>query len=151
MMSTEELKQRITQQFPETVFEESQFLNVIVDGAAAHKLLGQLRNEPDLDFDYLFCESGVDWKEFFYVVYHLVSRKHRHSIVVKAKITDRINPETASAADLWKTAEMHELEIFDLFGIKFLNHPNLRRLFLDDTWVFPLRKDYTDETNIVAL
>jgi NADH:ubiquinone oxidoreductase subunit C len=99
----------------------------------------------------LFCESGVDLKEFFYVVYHLTSRKHKHTVVVKAKISDRVDPKAESVAGIWKTAEMHELEIFDLFGIKFMNHPNLRRLFLDDTWGFPLRKDYTDETNMVAL
>ena len=150
-MTAEDLKQFITQQVPEAVFEESQFLNAIVDGDKAYSLLKSLRENQDTEFDYLFCESGVDWKDFFYVVYHLVSRKHKHIVVVKAKVSDRVNPEVRSVADLWKTAEMHELEIFDLFGIKFTNHPNLRRLFLDDTWGFPLRKDYTDETNIVAL
>ena len=150
-MTNEELKQFITQQVPDAVFEESQFLNVSVDGPKAFSLLSTLRANPDTGFDYLFCESGVDWKEFFYVVYHLTSRKHRHTVVVKAKITDRVDPQIESVAQLWKTAELHELEIFDLFGIKFLNHPNLRRLFLDDTWGFPLRKDYSDEINIVSL
>jgi len=150
-MTSEELKQVILLQIPEAVFEEAQFLNAIVDGDKAFPLLKSLRESPETEFDYLFCESGVDWKEFFYVVYHLVSRKHNHTLVLKAKITDRVNPHIASVAGIWKTAEMHELEIFDLFGIKFTNHPNLRRLFLDDTWGFPLRKDYTDETNIVAL
>lgn len=150
-MTNEELKQFITGQVPGASFEESQFLNAIVDGDQAFALLKSLREKTETDFDYLFCESGVDWKEFFFVVYHLTSKKHRHTVVVKAKIPDRINPQIASVAGIWKTAEMHELEIFDLFGIKFLNHPNLRRLFLDDTWGFPLRKDYADETNIVAL
>lgn len=150
-MTNEELKQFITAQIPEIVFEETQFLNAIVDGSKAHGLLKSLRENPEADFDYLFCESGVDWKEFFYVVYHLTSRSHKHTVVVKAKISDRVNPQIESVAGIWKTAEMNELEIFDLFGIKFINHPNLRRLFLDDTWGFPLRKDYTDEINIVAL
>jgi NADH-quinone oxidoreductase subunit C len=150
-MTTEEIKQFISQQIPETVFEETQFLNAVVEGSKAYSLLKSLRENPETEFDYLFCESGVDWKEFFYVVYHLTSRKHKHTVVVKAKISDRVNPQIESVAGIWKTAEMNELEIFDLFGIKFLHHPNLRRLFLDDTWGFPLRKDYTDETNIVAL
>jgi len=150
-MTTEELKQFISLQVPETVFEEAQFLNAIVDGSKAHAVLKTLREHPETDFDYLFCESGVDWKEFFYVVYHMVSRRHKHTLVLKAKISDRVNPQIESAAYIWKTAEMHELEIFDLFGIKFINHPHLRRLFLDDTWGFPLRKDYVDETNIVSL
>ena len=150
-MTNEDLKQFTLIQIPEAVFEEGQFLNVIVEGGKAYQLLKTLRENPETEFDYLFCESGVDWKDFFYVVYHLVSRRHKHTIVVKAKISDRINPQIESVAGIWKTAEMHELEIFDLFGIKFTNHPNLRRLFLDDTWGFPLRKDYTDETNIVSL
>jgi len=150
-MSNEELKQLVSQQIPDAVFEEGQFLNVVVDASKAYTLLRSLRENPESQFDYLFCESGVDWKDFFYVVYHLNSKHHKHTLVVKAKISDRINPETQSVADIWKTAEMHELEIFDLFGIKFINHPNLRRLFLDDTWGFPLRKDYTDETNMVSL
>ncbi len=150
-MTTEDLNQFISQQIPEAVFEEGQFLNAIVEGDKAFALLKLLRENPETEFDYLFCESGVDWKDFFYVVYHLTSRKHKHTVVVKAKIMDRVDPKIESVAGIWKTAEMNELEIFDLFGIKFLNHPNLRRLFLDDTWGFPLRKDYTDETNIVAL
>jgi NADH-quinone oxidoreductase subunit C len=150
-MTSEELKQFIVQQIPEAVFEETQFLNAVIDSPKANALLKTLRENPDTQFDYLFCESGVDWKEFFYVVYHLTSKKHKHTLVLKAKISDRIDPKIESVADIWKTAEMHELEIFDLFGIKFTNHPNLRRLFLDDTWGFPLRKDYTDETNMVSL
>ena len=150
-MTNEELRQFISTHAPEAVFEESQFLNVVVDGARAFELLKTLKENPDTRFDYLFCQSGVDWKEFFYVVYHLSSKEHKHTLVVKAKITDRINPTIESVAGIWKTAELNELEIFDLFGIKFTNHPNLRRLFLDDTWGFPLRKDYADETNIVSL
>lgn len=150
-MTNEALRQFISQHVPEAAFEESQFLNAVVDGSRAFELLKSLRENPETNFDYLFCESGVDWKEFFYVVYHLVSKTHRHTLVVKAKISDRVNPQIESVAGIWKTAEMHELEIFDLFGIKFINHPNLRRLFLDDTWGFPLRKDYTDEINIVSL
>jgi NADH:ubiquinone oxidoreductase subunit C len=150
-MTNEELKQFVSQQIPEAVFEESQFLNVVVDAPKAYALLKSLRANTETQFDYLFCESGVDWKEFFYVVYHLTSKQHKHTLVVKAKISDRINPEIQSVADIWKTAEMNELEIYDLFGIKFTNHPHLRRLFLDDTWGFPLRKDYTDEINMVSL
>lgn len=150
-MTNEDLKSLITQHVSEAVFEEGQFLNAIVDGDKAYSILKALRDNPETEFDYLFCQSGVDWKEFFYVVYHLSSKKHKHTVVIKAKITDRVNPRIESVAGIWKTAEMNELEIFDLFGIKFNNHPNLRRLFLDDTWGFPLRKDYTDDVNIVAL
>ncbi len=150
-MTNEELKAFITQQIPEAAFEEGQFLNAIVEGNNAYSILKMLRENPETEFDYLFCQSGVDWKDFFYVVYHLSSKKHKHTLVIKAKITDRENPQIESVAGIWKTAEMNELEIFDLFGIKFTNHPNLRRLFLDDTWGFPLRKDYSDDINMVSL
>ena len=85
-MTNEELRQVISQQIPGAVFEESQFLNAVIDGGSAFGLLKSLRENPETEFDYLFCESGVDWKEFFYVVYHLASRRHRHTVVVKAKI-----------------------------------------------------------------
>ena len=150
-MTNEELKTFIAQQTPDAVFEEGQFLNAVVEGDKAIALLKVLRENPETEFDYLFCQSGVDWKDYFYVVYHLSSKKHRHSLVVKAKIADRTDPQMESASGIWKTAELNELEIFDLFGIKFKNHPNLRRLFLDDSWGFPLRKDYTDDINMVSL
>jgi len=150
-MTNEELKQFISQQIPEAVFEETQFLNCVIEGQKAHPFLKSLRENSETEFDYLFSQCGVDWKEFFYVVYHLTSKKYKHTLVVKAKINDRVSPQIQSVADIWKTAEMQELEIFDLFGIKFTNHPKLRRLFLDDTWGYPLRKDYVDEVNIVSI
>ncbi|MCY7409596.1 MAG: NADH-quinone oxidoreductase subunit C [Chitinophagales bacterium] len=150
-MTTEELKTFISQKIPEAVFEETQFLNVIIDATHLRNLALALHDDASTDFDYLFCLSGVDWKDFFYVVYHLTSRNHKHTVVLKSKITDRINPEIETVSDLWKTAEFHEREVFDLFGIKFINHPDLRRLFLDDSWGFPLRKDYKDDVTIVSL
>jgi NADH-quinone oxidoreductase subunit C len=86
------------------------------------------------------------------MVYHLRSTKLDHYLVVKAKIADRKNPEIESVYKIWRTADFHELEAYDLIGIKFLNHPGLRRLFLQDDWVgFPLRKDYVDEVNMIKL
>ena len=86
------------------------------------------------------------------VLFHLRSTTHDHELVVRSKIDNRKNPVIDSVYGLYKTAEFHEREIFDLFGIKFKNHPDLRRLFLDDDWEgYPLRKDYVDEVNIVEL
>ena len=83
------------------------------------------------------------------MVYFLNSKTHKHNIVVKAKITDTINPKIESVYDIWKTAELNEDEIFDLFGVTFLNHPNLRRLFMPEDWPgFPLRKNYVDDNMI---
>lgn len=147
-MTNEELKSFITLHVPEVVFEESQYLNVTIPSEKLHSLAKNLR---DAHYDYLICITGVDWKDHFSVVYHFQSRESKHVFVLKAKITDRVNPVVDTVSDIWKTAEMHEREVFDLFGIKFNNHPDLRRLFLDDTWGFPLRKDYVDDVTIVQL
>ena len=130
--------------------EESQYLNILVPSDLLHKLMVQLKNHEKTKLDYLFCLSGVDWQPELGVVYHLESTLHRHSIVVKVKTDDRENPTLDSVWDIWATAEFHEREVFDFFGIKFRNHPNLKRLFLTEEWEgFPLRKDYVDEINMV--
>ena len=130
--------------------EESQFLNVTVQPEHFHKLMSELKSNSETNFDYLFCLSGVDWGVELGVVYHLESTTHRHIIVVKVKTDDRENPAFESVYDIWATAEFHEREVYDFFGIIFNNHPNLKRLFLTDEWEgFPLRKDYVDEINMV--
>jgi NADH/F420H2 dehydrogenase subunit C len=130
--------------------EDTQFLNVLVTPDHLYPLMSQLKNNDDTKFDYLFCLSGVDWGVELGVVYHLESTTHRHSIVVKVKTDDRENPVLDSVYDIWATAEFHEREVYDFFGITFKNHPNLKRLFLTENWEgFPLRKDYVDEINMV--
>ena len=130
--------------------EASQFLNIIVQPKQFYALMSQLKNDQQTQFNYLFCLSGVDWGEELGVVYHLESTIHRHTIVVKVKTKDRENPNLDSVYDIWATAEFHEREVFDFFGIKFNNHPNLKRLFLTEDWEgYPLRKDYVDEINMV--
>ena len=130
--------------------EGSQFLNIIVQPDHLHSLMSQLKNNEQTKFDYLFCLTGVDWDPELGVVYHLESTEHRHQIVVKVKTADRENPNLDSVCDIWRTAEFHEREVFDFFGIKFNNHPNLKRLFLTENWEgFPLRKDYVDEVNMI--
>ena len=130
--------------------EDSEYLNVLVKPEQLYQLMSQLKNKSATNFDYLFCLSGVDWGEELGVVYHLESTTHRHTVVVKVKTEDRENPNFDSVCDIWATAEFHEREVFDFFGIKFNNHPNLKRLFLTDDWEgYPLRKDYVDEINMI--
>jgi NADH/F420H2 dehydrogenase subunit C len=151
-MTNEALQNLISSWIPELEFSEeaSQFLNITVQPEQLHQLMLKLKTNNDTYFDYLFCLSGVDWEPELGVVYHLESTKHRHIVVVKVKTSDRENPTLDSVCDIWKTAEFHEREVFDFFGIKFNNHPNLKRLFLTDEWEgFPLRKDYVDEINMV--
>lgn len=130
--------------------EGKQFQEVTVPPAILHQLAKQLREKEESLFDFLFCLSGVDYGTDLGVVYHLRSTKYEHTVVLKTRLSDRENPVLDSVCDIWQTAEFHEREVFDLLGIKFTNHPDLRRLFLDPTWGFPLRKDYVDENNIVT-
>jgi len=157
-MTNEALQNLISTWIPDPVTselefteEESQFLNISVQPADLHQLMAQLKSNSETNFDYLFCLSGVDWGKELGVVYHLESTTHRHIIVVKVKTEDRENPVFDSVCDIWKTAEFHECEVFDFFGIKFNNHPHLKRLFLTEDWDgFPLRKDYVDDINMIV-
>ncbi|SOC81523.1 NADH-quinone oxidoreductase subunit C [Salinimicrobium sediminis] len=157
-MNNEALQQTILSWFPDPEFpqpqfteEGSQFLNLSTEPEQLHELMHLLKNNPETHFDYLFCLTGVDYGKELGVVYHLESTVHRHIMVVKVQTADRENPILDSVQDLWATANFHEREVFDFFGIKFKNHPNLKRLFLTDEWEgYPLRKDYVDETNMVV-
>jgi NADH-quinone oxidoreductase subunit C len=149
-MTNEELKNNISRLLPTVTFDEtSEFLLAQISSSELLPLMQSLRNEKELDFDYLFCETCVDWKTHLIMSYHLLSRTHKHCVVIKAKIDDIAAPQIESVFSIWKTAELNEDEIFDLFGVKFLNHPNLRRLFMEENWPgFPLRKNYVDENMI---
>lgn len=101
----------------------------------------------EMGFEYLNCLSGVDWIEQgeLEIVYNLSSLRHRNKAEVKVRVP-RENPFVRSVVSLWKTANWHEREAYDLFGIRFEGHPDLRRILLSEDWVgHPLRKDYEDE------
>lgn len=132
------------------ITEGKQFTEVKVHPSKLYYLARQLKEREETKFDFLFCLSGVDYGQDLGVVYHLRSTIHGHTVVIKTRTSDRVDPHIDSVADLWKTADFLEREVFDLIGIKFNNHPDLRRLFLDSSWGFPLRKDYVDDVNIVT-
>ncbi|MFQ6043629.1 MAG: NADH-quinone oxidoreductase subunit C [Candidatus Poribacteria bacterium] len=107
--------------------------------AAVSKYLAE---EPDLKFDSLMCLSGADSGETLTVVYHLHSTEHRHKIVLKVEVP-KDNPHVPTVEGIWRTANWHEREAYDLFGVIFDNHSDLRRILLPDDWQgHPLRKDY---------
>ncbi len=121
-----------------------------------------LRDEPSLAFDYCNSVTAVDyfepdekkaakvtWQAHIEVVYHLFSMKHKHSLVLKVMLPrwqgPGLNelPEVSSVASVWSTADWHERECYDLLGVRFTGHPNLRRILCPEDWVgHPLRKDY---------
>ena len=103
-----------------------------------------LKDDPELQFNYLMCLSGVDFGagKNLGVVYHLQSMPLMHQIVLKVELP-RESASLPSVALIWRTADWHEREAYDLFGIRFEGHPDLRRIFLPDDWEgHPLRKDY---------
>ena len=130
--------------------EGKQYTEVTVPSSTLYSLAKQLMEREEVRFDFLFCLSGVDYGQDLGVVYHLRSTVYEHVIVLKTRTSDREHPQLDSVADIWLTADFHEREVYDLLGIKFTNHPDLRRLFLDNSWGFPLRKDYVDDINIVT-
>ncbi len=151
-MNNDQLKEKISSIDSNiTISDGTQYLTLNVKSEDLYKTALSLKNNPDLYFDYLFCLTGNDLPDAFEVVYHLKSSKNGHIVVLKAKANDRINPVLDTVSDIWSTAEFHEREVFDLVGITFNNHPDMRRIFLDEEdWVgHPLRKDYSDN-NIIS-
>ena len=148
-----QLKEWVAGIVPDAVFEENkQFVTVTVEPDQLLDLLKKLKESPETLFDFLFCITGADVNNKLMVIYHLESTSHGHQIEVKTGTEDRENAQLDSICSLYEGAELHENEIFDLFGISFKGHPNLRRMFMPDDWKgYPLRKDYVDDVNIIDL
>ena len=143
------MKDKILQIVPEAVIEDKTPLTVTVPVTVFHELAYRLRTDEDLLFDYLVCMTGMDWGETLGVVYHLSSTRHGYQIVLKTETSDRENPELPSVSDIWATANLNEREVLDFYGIHFINHPDMRHLFLRNDWVgYPFRKDYNEDPEI---
>ncbi len=143
------MKDKILQIVPEAVIEDKTPLTVTVPVTAFHELAYRLRTDDDLLFDYLVCMTGMDWGETLGVVYHLSSTRYGYQIVLKIETSDRENPELPSISDIWATANLNEREVLDFYGIHFINHPDMRHLFLRNDWVgYPFRKDYNEDPEI---
>ena len=147
-----DIKEKISRLFPEATFEDGDTLMVTIPDAKWHEMAKTLRDDEDLKFDFLVTIVGMDWVETLGAIYYLTSTTHNTHISVKVTTTDRVNPMLHSVADLWAIATIFEREVYDFFGIIFINNPDMRRLFLSIDWKgFPLRKDYdaSPETNPV--
>lgn len=152
-MNKEELKIKIAESIPAATFDESsEWLNVIIPPADLLIAAEILRNKPELNFDYLFCQTCVDWKTHLTMVYHLESTNYRHQAVLKSQL-DKSKPEIETVSHIWRGAEFYEREVYEMFGVIFLNHPDLRLLILPDGWEGknPLRKDFEDPVNMIKL
>ncbi len=150
MLNREELSKIVLELVPEAEIPEgTQLPEVIIPAEKLVELTEKLKSDKRTQFDYLISHTAVDFLTHFTAVYHLDSTEFRHLLVLKVKIEERENPEIDSLTGLFPTCEFFEREVFDLFGIKYKNHPNLKRLFLEDDYGFPLRKDFRDEVNII--
>ena len=133
---------KLEKKFPEAVIEAG------ADGLLlkAEQLLAvadYLKTAPDLDFDFLNHITGTDYYDYFEVVYQFNSLKHNHGLVLKVRCYDREKPTLPSVVGIWRGADFQEREIFDLLGIVFEGHPNLRRIVLWEGFDgHPLRKDF---------
>jgi NADH-quinone oxidoreductase subunit C len=120
---------------------------LLVDGDAIVEVCRFLRDDADLKFEVLSDQTAVDWpkEEKIQLVYHLYSYSRRHQIVLKVDLP-RANPKIATVENIWKVANWFEREIFDLFGVIFEGHSDLRRILLPEDWEgYPLRKDYIEQ------
>ena len=136
------------------------WIEVSAEGLA--EVCGLLHDDPELRFDMLHCITGVDyfepdpkkaqkvdWQPHLEVIYHLSSLVHRHRLVLKVMLPrwkDEVQgqlPQVPSVSGVWRTANWHEREVYDLTGVRFVGHPDLRRILCPEDWEgHPLRKDY---------
>jgi len=146
-MTAAEIAKSLTDRFGTKItgsFVEDKHPRVHLDAGNWREVAEHLLREPRLKLDWLANLSGVDYVADgkMCCVYDLWSFEHRHAFAVKV-YTTREKPSIASVADLWPAADWHEREAFDMLGIDFPGHPDLRRILCADDWEgFPLRKDY---------
>ncbi|MDE5924519.1 MAG: NADH-quinone oxidoreductase subunit D, partial [Muribaculaceae bacterium] len=140
-----DIKEIISGICPEATFVEGgEQLQVIVPDAKWHDLALQLRDDRRLNFDVLTAVVGMDWKDSLGVIYYLTSTSNNWDMIqVKVTAPDMKDPYIHTVSDIWKVANFQEREVYDFFGIRFINHPDMRRMFLRNDWKgHPLRKDY---------
>lgn len=150
-MTFSDIKVLVEEQFPGAILGEDLKATpnaLIIDAKKIHAICAFLHESESTYFDMLSCLTGIDngpESGTMEVVYNLYSIPRDVSLMLKVTL-DRETPEVASVSDIWRTANWHEREAYDMFGIRFLNHPDLRRILLPTDWKgHPLRKDYEEQ------
>ncbi len=144
IQAVEELKKKYGDKILEVEGEEYQY-NIIIKPAALSEIAGELR---EAGFNHLSFVTAVDSRDTITLVYGLFSTFGKDSVLIKLDVS-RNKPEVDSLTSIWNSANWHEREVFDLFGVHFKGHPNLRRILLPDDWEgYPLRKDFTHENMV---
>ncbi len=150
MMTTEEITKYLNQRFEGKIeFIEAEVGEswITVSPSILRELAKTLRDDEKLRFNNLMCLSGVHYQKEneLGVTYHLDSTIHRHKLVMKVRVPEE-KPVVPSVESLWKTANWHEREAYDLIGVTFRGHPDLRRILTPQDWEgHPLRKDYEQQ------
>jgi NADH-quinone oxidoreductase subunit C len=141
-LPVKDIAQRIGEHFADAVTEITDDA-VIVRSEALSQVAEYLKNSSDFDLDYLTHITAVDYFDYFEIIYQLTSLSNNHSLLLKTRCYDRDKPTVPSVAGLWRGADFQEREIYDLMGIGFEGHPNLKRIVMWDGFDgHPLRKDY---------
>ena len=141
-LSGETLAQRLSQQLPDVVITWDD-ASVWLEPESLNDAAAFLKDDAELDFKFLNSISAVDYIEYFELVYHLMSINHQHTAIVRSRVYGREEPTAASVTGIWKGADFQEREIWDLMGVRFSGHPNLKRIMLWEGFDgHPLRKDF---------
>jgi NADH-quinone oxidoreductase subunit C len=141
-LSGQEIAKQIIEHLPDAIIETSDS-TVLVKSESLLEVAQLLNSRPEFDFNYLTSITAIDYYDYFEIVYQLISLNHNHSLVVKTRCYERDNPTLPSVVSLWRGADFQEREIYDLMGITFDGHPNMKRIVLWDGFQgHPLRKDY---------
>jgi NADH-quinone oxidoreductase subunit C len=141
-LDVDDVAARVLARFPGSVLEASEN-GLLIEGKSLLDVAGFLKTEPGLEMDYLANITSADYLKHFEVVYHLNSLTHNHGVALKIRVEGRTNPAVPSLTPLWRGADLQEREVYDLMGIRFEGHPNLKRVALWDGFNgHPLRKDW---------
>lgn len=154
MQSLENIRDRVMSAFPGAQVDivpnpsQANQPSLLIDHKHAREIATFLRDDPGMRFDYASNATGVDWPKAGYIeaVYHLYSMALGHgSLIIRLRTVNRSDSVTLpSLTPVWRSCELQEREIFDLFGVRFEGHPDLRRILMWDGFAdHPMRKDYT--------
>ena len=142
VLSGIEIADKIETEVPGSIVA-SDDTGVLIESMAITSVLKFLKETPDYSFNYLNNLTAVDYCGYFEVIYNLTSFTKHLTVTVKTRVSGRDNPEIPSISHLWRGADFQEREIFDLLGIRFPGHPNLKRIALWESFEgHPLRKDF---------
>ncbi len=154
-MTNEELKTKIESDFKDKILSATisgqREVIVVIKPEAYLSVCQSLRDKNEYTFQHLSCLTAVDYpkENKITVVCHLWSYKYAHQLTVKLDV-DRTNPKAPTLENIWKSANWFEREVFDLYGVTFEGHSDLRRIMMPEDYTkFPLRKDFTDDGFIV--